>query len=139
MKRLLVAAIRWYQRYLSPLLGAHCIYTPTCSAYALEAINRYGRTEYGPSAPREGTDEGSAFARSLGYKEPGINTMLQFSLPMMAEYQTNLTNLKDNWMVQFITGQKDIDGDWDAYLKEMDASGLGLMFNEAKDYFDSTQ
>ena len=42
-------------------------------------------------------------------------------------------------MVQFITGQKDIDGDWDAYLKEMDASGLGLMFNEAKDYFDSTQ
>jgi hypothetical protein len=58
---------------------------------------------------------------------------------MMAEYQTNLTNLKDNWMVQFITGQKDIDGDWDAYLKEMDASGLSLMFNEAKDYFDSTQ
>ena len=104
-----------------------------------EAINRYGRTEYGPSAPREGTDEGSAFARSLGYKEHGINTLLQFSLPMMAEYQTNLTNLKDNWMVQFITGQKDIDGDWDAYLKEMDASGLGLMFNEAKDYFDSTQ
>lgn len=104
-----------------------------------EAINRYGRTEYGPSAPREGTDEGSAFARSLGYKEHGINTLLQFSLPMMAEYQTNLTNLKDNWMVQFITGQKDIDGDWDAYLKEMDASGLSLMFNEAKDYFDSTQ
>lgn len=34
--------IRGYQRYISPLLGAHCIYTPTCSAYALEAISRYG-------------------------------------------------------------------------------------------------
>lgn len=42
MKRLLMALIRGYQRYLSPLLGAHCIYTPTCSAYALEAIGRYG-------------------------------------------------------------------------------------------------
>ena len=37
-----MAAIRWYQRDLSPLLGRLCIYTPTCSAYALEAINRYG-------------------------------------------------------------------------------------------------
>lgn len=42
MKQLLMACIRWYQRYLSPLLGPHCIYTPTCSAYALEAISRYG-------------------------------------------------------------------------------------------------
>ena len=42
MKRLFMAAIRGYQRYISPLLGPHCIYTPTCSAYALEAIERYG-------------------------------------------------------------------------------------------------
>ena len=42
MKHVLMAMIRWYQRYISPLLGAHCIYTPTCSAYALQAIERYG-------------------------------------------------------------------------------------------------
>ena len=102
-------------------------------------MNRYGRTEYGPSAPREGTDAGSMFAMSLGYKEHGIKTLLQFSLPMMAEYQTNLTNLKDNWMVQFIRGDKDIEADWNAYLQEMDATGLGQMFDEAKEYFDSTQ
>ena len=42
MKHVLMAMIRWYQRYLSPLLGAHCIYMPTCSAYALQAIERYG-------------------------------------------------------------------------------------------------
>ena len=42
MKRLFMTMIRGYQRYISPLLGAHCIYTPTCSAYALEAIDKYG-------------------------------------------------------------------------------------------------
>ena len=42
MRRVLMTLIRGYQRYISPLLGAHCIYTPTCSAYALEAIEKYG-------------------------------------------------------------------------------------------------
>ena len=42
MRRVLMALIRGYQRYISPLLGPHCIYTPTCSAYALEAIRKYG-------------------------------------------------------------------------------------------------
>ena len=34
--------IRWYQRYISPLLPDSCIYYPTCSQYALEAIEKYG-------------------------------------------------------------------------------------------------
>ncbi|MBR2683607.1 MAG: membrane protein insertion efficiency factor YidD [Atopobiaceae bacterium] len=42
LKRWCLAAIRWYQRYISPLLGSHCIYSPTCSEYTLEAIERYG-------------------------------------------------------------------------------------------------
>jgi putative membrane protein insertion efficiency factor len=42
MSSVLVAFVRWYQRCVSPLLGPHCIYTPTCSAYAIEAIERYG-------------------------------------------------------------------------------------------------
>jgi putative membrane protein insertion efficiency factor len=40
--RLVVAAIRRYQRWLSPRLGARCPYTPTCSAFAAEAITRHG-------------------------------------------------------------------------------------------------
>ena len=40
--RAAMSAIRFYQRRISPLLGARCIYTPTCSQYALEAIGRYG-------------------------------------------------------------------------------------------------
>lgn len=34
--------IRGYQRFISPLLGQNCRYLPTCSAYALESISRYG-------------------------------------------------------------------------------------------------
>lgn len=37
-----LALIRFYQAALSPLLGRHCRYHPTCSAYAHEAIARYG-------------------------------------------------------------------------------------------------
>lgn len=42
MQRLLLALIGFYQRYISPALGPHCRYTPTCSAYAAEAIGKYG-------------------------------------------------------------------------------------------------
>lgn len=39
---LFLALIRLYQLLLSPLLGAKCRYTPTCSTYAVEAIRKYG-------------------------------------------------------------------------------------------------
>ena len=34
--------IRFYQKGISPLLGSSCRYTPTCSAYGLQAIEKYG-------------------------------------------------------------------------------------------------
>lgn len=34
--------VRGYQLLLSPMLGASCRYTPTCSQYAIEAIRKYG-------------------------------------------------------------------------------------------------
>jgi putative membrane protein insertion efficiency factor len=39
---LLLALISAYRRWLSPLLGPHCRFTPSCSAYGLEAIQRHG-------------------------------------------------------------------------------------------------
>lgn len=42
MKRLFIALIRGYQRYLSPLTGPSCRFHPTCSHYTLEAVERYG-------------------------------------------------------------------------------------------------
>ena len=41
-RRALVAAVRWYQRVVSPLSPPSCRFTPTCSQYAAEALARYG-------------------------------------------------------------------------------------------------
>jgi uncharacterized protein len=42
MKRVLLVLIRAYRLALSPLLGASCRFYPTCSSYALEAIDTHG-------------------------------------------------------------------------------------------------
>ncbi|MFQ5355840.1 MAG: membrane protein insertion efficiency factor YidD [Mariprofundaceae bacterium] len=42
MKWLLIGFIRAYQLLLSPVLPPSCIHQPTCSRYALEALERYG-------------------------------------------------------------------------------------------------
>ena len=43
MKMIMIYMIRFYQKYLSPLkVRTHCIYTPTCSQYAIEALEKYG-------------------------------------------------------------------------------------------------
>ncbi len=42
MKPLLLATIRMYRRIISPLMAARCRFYPSCSTYALEAIDRYG-------------------------------------------------------------------------------------------------
>jgi putative membrane protein insertion efficiency factor len=40
--RVLTVLLTGYRRYISPLLGPHCRFAPTCSAYALEAVRRHG-------------------------------------------------------------------------------------------------
>lgn len=42
MKTLLVLIVRAYQLVLSPLLPAACRYQPTCSHYAIEALEKHG-------------------------------------------------------------------------------------------------
>ena len=42
MKRIVLLLIRGYQLALSPLLGRHCRFLPTCSQYAFEAVQRFG-------------------------------------------------------------------------------------------------
>jgi len=39
---LLIAPIRAYQRFVSPMFGRRCKYHPTCSEYAVEAVRRFG-------------------------------------------------------------------------------------------------
>ena len=47
MKRVLLALVRFYRRAISPLRPPCCRYTPTCSQYALEAIEKYGAAKGG--------------------------------------------------------------------------------------------
>ena len=42
MKKLLLALIRVYQKYISPAFPPRCRFIPTCSQYAVEAIEKYG-------------------------------------------------------------------------------------------------
>lgn len=42
MRALLVAPIRFYQKWISPILGPKCRFSPTCSQYAVEAITLHG-------------------------------------------------------------------------------------------------
>ena len=42
MKKLFLLLIRFYQTQISPCFPPRCRFTPTCSAYAFEAIQKYG-------------------------------------------------------------------------------------------------
>lgn len=42
LKKIMLGMIRFYQKAISPYKRFHCIYIPTCSQYAIEAIEKYG-------------------------------------------------------------------------------------------------
>jgi len=42
VKTLVLAALRFYKSAVSPMLPPACRYTPTCSEYAMEAVERFG-------------------------------------------------------------------------------------------------
>lgn len=42
MKALLLLVFRFYRYFISPLLGSNCRFHPSCSAYAMEAVERHG-------------------------------------------------------------------------------------------------
>ena len=47
MKRAVLGAIRFYQKNVSPLRPPACRFIPTCSQYALEAVEKYGAVKGG--------------------------------------------------------------------------------------------
>ena len=52
MKKLLLRAIRFYQRQISPISPPRCRYIPTCSEYAAQAVEKYGAVKGGWLATR---------------------------------------------------------------------------------------
>ena len=47
MKKIMLSLIRFYQRNISPYTPPSCRFTPTCSAYAVQAITKYGALKGG--------------------------------------------------------------------------------------------
>ena len=52
MKKLMILAIRFYQKHISPAFPPSCRFIPTCSQYAIEAITKYGALKGGWMALR---------------------------------------------------------------------------------------
>lgn len=52
MKKIMLFLIRFYRKNLSPLKKPCCRFTPTCSEYAIEAIEKYGAVKGGYLALR---------------------------------------------------------------------------------------
>jgi len=42
MRKTLIAILRVYKRFISPLLPSACRFHPTCSEYMMEAVSKYG-------------------------------------------------------------------------------------------------
>ncbi|KKD37572.1 membrane protein insertion efficiency factor YidD [Limnoraphis robusta] len=42
MKKIVIGLIRGYKMFISPLLPPSCRYHPTCSVYAMQAVERFG-------------------------------------------------------------------------------------------------
>lgn len=47
MKQILMALVRFYRKYISPMRRPCCRFIPTCSQYALEALEKYGAVKGG--------------------------------------------------------------------------------------------
>ena len=50
LKKILIALIKFYRKYLSPLKKTKCPYYPTCSTYGLIAVEKYGAVKGGALA-----------------------------------------------------------------------------------------
>lgn len=50
MKTILIGCIQFYRKYISPMKVTKCPYCPTCSAYGLEAVQKYGAIKGGALA-----------------------------------------------------------------------------------------
>ncbi|MCQ2517008.1 MAG: membrane protein insertion efficiency factor YidD [Saccharofermentans sp.] len=42
LKKVLIKLVKVYQKYISPAIGPHCKYRPTCSEYMIECLETYG-------------------------------------------------------------------------------------------------
>ena len=76
MKAVLLILLRAYQIGISPLLGQHCRFYPSCSAYAHEAVRTHGATKAIPPAATAPTESiGGAARQPANTPLAGHNTV----------------------------------------------------------------
>ena len=69
MKRILLTCIQFYRRFISPMRPPCCRFIPTCSAYALEAVEKYGL---------------KPMAKLIGYGQGGVDPKIMGVGPVVA-------------------------------------------------------
>ncbi|MFS7374022.1 membrane protein insertion efficiency factor YidD [Carnobacterium divergens] len=42
LKKILIGFVQFYQKFISPMFPPSCRYTPTCSSYMIQSIERFG-------------------------------------------------------------------------------------------------
>lgn len=47
ISKAIIGIVRWYQKHISPAIGPHCKYMPTCSQYMIDAVTKYGALKGG--------------------------------------------------------------------------------------------
>jgi len=91
MKRLTLVLLRVYKWLISPLLGPACRYVPSCSEYAMEAVERYGFLWGGLKAAWR-------LARCHPFAKGGLDAVVACQAPCPAgnETQTAHVTLKES-------------------------------------------
>src|SRR5690625_415451 len=90
MKKLLTEPIRFYQKYISPNTAPSCRYHPTCSSYALEAIEKHG-------AIKGGIMGAARIIRCNPFVEGGVD-----EVPDHFTIFRNPENLEDEYIPEFL-------------------------------------
>ncbi|MBI5141061.1 MAG: membrane protein insertion efficiency factor YidD [Nitrospirae bacterium] len=78
MRKIILAVIRFYSRWVSPFLPSSCRFYPTCSQYAAEAVELYGPARGGLLAARR-------ICRCNPFSRGGFDPVIPPELPAIKE------------------------------------------------------
>jgi len=90
MKSFALAMLRLYKRWISPSFPPSCRYVPTCSEYAMEAIDRYG-------ALRGGLMAAWRLLRCHPFAKGGLDLVVHDPADNCAHPLTPSLTLRDDW------------------------------------------
>jgi uncharacterized protein len=92
MKQVVLALLRGYKWLISPLLLPSCRYVPTCSEYAMEAVERYG-------AIRGGLMAAWRVLRCHPFVKGGFDPVVKETTPVSPQPSSSPDRVCDNYLV----------------------------------------